>query len=130
MKTTLNNLITVRNTLANFADTVVSPRLAYQVAKFIKLTNEDEEFYNTRLRALFDTCAQRNEDGSFRLTENQQGIMLEPEKIEEFNASIFELENVEVDAPDIKFALSDMTKELNMSAKQMMVLMDFIDEEK
>ena len=130
MKTTLNNLITVRNILANFKDTMIHPRLAYQIAKFLRLTQEDEEFYNTRLRALFDTCAQKNEDGSLRLTENQQGIMLEPSQIENFNKSIFELENLEIEAPDIKFALSDIANELKVSTNDMMILMDFIEEDK
>ena len=131
MKTTLNALLAARNTLAAFTNLNINPHLAYKILKFEKLSAEEEAFYNERLRSLFDMYAQKDEEGQFRLTEDGQGILLNQSDIEIFNKSMVELENTEVEAPDIKFALSEITKELNsISVNQLMTLMDFIEEDK
>lgn len=131
MKIILNKLINSRQVLQSMSNINIAPHLAYQITKFLIKSQDEEEFYNNRLRALFDECAQKNEDGTFITTDDGQGIKLQPNLIEKFNKSYEELVNTEIEAPDIKFALSEITKELtSISVNQMMTLMDFIDEDK
>ena len=127
----ITTLAAARNTLSTLKDLNIAPHLAYQITKFLIKSQDEEDFYNNRLRALFDEYAQKNEDGTFITTDNGQGIKLQPNLIEKFNKSYEELVNTEIEAPDIKFALSEITKELtSISVNQMMTLMDFIDEDK
>ena len=127
----ITTLAAARNTLSTLKDLNIAPHLAYQITKFLIKSQDEEEFYNNRLRALFDECAQKNEDGTFITTDDGQGIKLQLNLIEKFNKSYEELINTEIEAPDIKFALSEITKELtSISVNQMMTLMDFIDEDK
>jgi hypothetical protein len=125
------NLIQVRHILDAYKNTQLSSALAYQVTKFLMKSQTEEEFYYSRLRALFNEYAEKNEDGSFVMTDDGQGIKIKQDLLEKFQVAYEELENTEVEAPAIKFALSAITKELNsITVNQMMALMEFIDEEK
>lgn len=127
----INNLLKVRNILNTFKEVNLSPTLAYQITKFLTKSQAEEEFYYERLRALFNEYAEKNEDGTFVITDDGQGIKIKQDLLEKFQTSYVELENTEVEAPDIKFALSLITKELtSITVNQMMSLMEFIDEDK
>lgn len=125
------NLMQARNILNAYKDIQLSPALAYQVTKFLMKSQAEEEFYYSRLRVLFDEYAEKNEDGSFVMTDEGQGVKIKLDLLEKFQVAYEELENTEVEAPNIKFALSVITKEItSISVNQMMALMEFIDEDK
>ena len=125
------NLIKSRDILSAYKDTQLSPALAYQITKFLIKSQTEEEFYYSRLRALFDLYAEKNKDGTIMIINDGQGVKIQQNLLEKFQADYEELENTEVEAPDIKFALSAITKEINsITVNQMNVLMDFIDEER
>ena len=127
----INKLLTTRNILNSFKELNLSANLAYQITKFLMQSATEEEFYFSRLRALLDEYAEKTEDGNYIPTEDGQGVKIKLDLLEKFQSAYEELENTEVEAPDIKFALSAITKELNsITVNQMMMLMEFIDEEK
>ena len=127
----INKLLTVRNILNSFKELNLSAGLAYQITKFLMQSTTEEEFYYSRLRSLLGECAEKTEDGSYVPTDDGQGVKIKPDCLEKFTKAYEELENTEVEAPDIKFALSAIVKEItSITVNQMMMLMEFIDEEK
>lgn len=127
----INKLLTIRNILNSFKDLNLSANLAYQITKFLMQSATEEEFYYSRLRSLLDEYAEKSEDGNYIPTEDGEGVKIKLDLLEKFQTAYAELENTEVEAPNIKFALSAITKEItSITVNQMMVLMEFIDEEK
>ena len=122
----LFNLINARSVIANYATQKTSVRLAYKLMKFLKASSEEDAFYNERRRAIILECCQKDEKGN--PVQNQGGILLQPDKIEECSKLMNELDATEVDEPSIKFTLTEL-EEYQMSASDLFALDEFIEEE-
>lgn len=126
-------LLTTRQVLTPLmsSDKKLSPRLMYKLIKFINQSNEEEQFYTERLRAIFDEYALKKEDGSFEETEDKTGIKLIPEKSQDFQKAMYELDITEVNVPNITFTLDELESiGLNeVSGREMAALMEFMEGE-
>ena len=87
---------------------------------------EEEDFYNTRRNAIINEYAMRDENGQIVVYDDGT-IRLVEEKIKEANNAILELNNVEVDVPNIKFSLAEL-EEIKLSVADMFALDEFIEE--
>ena len=124
------NIITLINTAKifnKFAQTKVSSRLAYKIMKFYKSVAVEEEFYNTKRNELINMYATRDESGNIAV-DDQGMICIIPDKINEANMALQELNSIEVETPNIKFTLSELD-ELQLSVADMFALDEFIEEE-
>ena len=123
------NIITLINTARifdQFAQTKISSKLAYKIMKFCKGVAVEEEFYNTRKRELIDMYAVKDENGQVAVSDDGM-ISIVPDKISEANAAMMELNNIEVEAPNIKFTLDEL-EGLELSVADMFALDAFIEE--
>ncbi len=126
----LHNLIEARNTLANHANERVSVKLAYWIMKFLKKSEQEETFYYDKYRELLNEYAKRDENGEImRKPDDPNQILLIPERVDEYRNKFTELENTEVDVPNMHFALDDLS-ELKLSAQEVYSLDELIVEEK
>ena len=96
-------------------------KLVYTLTKFLTKTQNDYNFYISCVQDILNEYSEIAEDGR---------LMIVPERIDDFNRKMRELENLEVEDPGIRFALSDLSNELKLSMKQIFPLLDFIDEDK
>ena len=118
----LIKIINARGVLETFAEKEdIGAKLSYWMTKFIAKTDSEYKFYITEMRKIYEKYSESDEEGR---------IIIPAEKVEEFNNAVVEIENTEVESPEIKFNLSDLASELKLSMKQMYALLDFIDEEK
>lgn len=125
----LHNLIEARNTLANHANERVSVKLAYWIMKFLKKSEQEETFYYDKYRELLNEFAKRDENGEImRRPDAPDQILLIPERIEEYRSKVAELENTEVDVPDVRLTLG-LLGELKLSAQEVYSLDELIVEE-
>lgn len=118
----LIKVVNAKNVLEGFSSNEnISPRLSYWMTKFVIRAQPECDFYITEMRKLFDKydCKQQGDN-----------IVIPTDKIDEFNDDVSMLEHMDVEAPNIKFALSDLSSELKISMRKMATLLDFIDEEK
>ena len=118
----LMKIINAKQTLEGLAErSDMNAHLAYWMTKFVMKTQHEHDFYIAEMRKLIDKYSEPS-DG--------QEVRIAPESVSEFNAAVDALAKTDVEAPDIKFSLSEISKELKLSMKQMYPLMDFIDENK
>ena len=118
----LIKVVNARKVLDSLSDREdVGAHLSYWMTKFVVQSEQEHEFYVNEMRKLFDKYAEKNDDDSlFVPTENITG----------FNAAVEALNKTDVEAPNIRFNLSELSAELKLSMKQMYPLLDFIDEDK
>lgn len=123
------NILTLINTAKIFnqvAQTKISSKLAYKIMKLCKSVATEEEFYNTKRNELINEYAVRDENGQIAVSDDGM-ISIVKDKIDEANGALAELNNLEVDVPNIKFTLAEL-EELKLSVADMFVLDAFIEE--
>lgn len=101
----------------------IGAHLAYWMTKFVVKTQNEHEFYASEIRKLFEKYGTiAKEDGDT--------LRIPSEKVEEFNNAVEILSKTDVEEPNIRFSLSELSAELKLSMKQMYPLLDFIEEDK
>lgn len=123
------NIITLINTARifnQFAQTKISSKLAYKIMKFCKSVAVEEEFYNTKRSEIIDMYAVKDENGQIAVSDDGM-IKIVPDKINEANVAMQELNGIEVEAPSIKFTLDEL-EGLELSVADMFALDAFIEE--
>lgn len=122
------NIITLLNAKDIFnqiAQIKISSKLAYKIVKFYKSIEVEEEFYNNKRNEIIDLYAERDENGQFVVENNM--IKIVADKAAEANEAMQDLNNMEVEIPNIRFTLAEL-EEVKLSAADMYVLDAFIDE--
>ena len=123
------NIITLINTakiFSQFAQTKISSKLAYKIMKFCKSVAVEEEFYNTKRNEIIDAYAVKDENGQVAVSDDGM-INIVPDKINEANAALMELNGVEVEMPNVRFTLDELDG-LELSVSDMFALDAFIEE--
>lgn len=88
----------------------------YKIARFMKATEVDEEFYRKEMQAILEKYAVRNEDGTVASTDSGN-VPLQQEHINDFVNEAGALEQSEVESvPDIRFSIDELADfELSVS---------------
>ena len=119
----IKNIVLAHNVCVALGDCDnVSPKLAYQIAKFIYATQSDVDFYNTELNKLMSKYGVRM-DGDNALKIDDDASM------EAFVKDLNELQAVEVSDPGIRLSLADMTRDIKLTPRQMYQLLDFVQDD-
>ena len=120
------SLIQANDVLQQFGNVKLSPRLAYKIMKFCKDSSSEYEFYDARRMQIINMYANKNENNEVII--NNKGMVSIPhDKIDLANNELQSLNEVEVEAPNVKFKLSELD-ELKLSVADMYALDAFIEE--
>lgn len=120
----LINLIQIKNIFKpdmKFKDIQVG----YKVMKFLKSIEDDATFYDTKLTEIAKECAAK--DGEKIKTNDNGNLILDKDKIEEWNSKIADLGNIEIEVSLPSFKLEDFT-ECNFSLGELSILESLISE--
>lgn len=89
-------------------DQTIPIKVAYKLNKlFIAIQNE-VSFYESSINQILSDYGQTGEDGQYILNPNKDGILIKPELIDECNKKVIELQNLEIEPPDISFTLDEL----------------------
>lgn len=83
-------------------------QLALKVVKFVKAVETEASFYQEKYSEILSKYAEKDDDGNILRTEN--GIKINKDKVDDFNKEITDLNNVEVEIPNIEFTLDELNK--------------------
>lgn len=122
----IQKLIQAKGVFAPLIRLKVSPKLSYKLLKFIRSVELEEEFFNSKLREIFEEYCIKDENGKF-VVENDR-VVLKLETKTEGEKALAELNDTEVDAPAIQFTLDEL-QDLTLSVIDMAKIEDFIKEE-
>ncbi len=120
----LTKLLQIRNVLLEHINDKVSASLAYRIMKYLKSTDQEEDFYLKRTQEIANEFGEKDADGK-PVRNTDGGITIQHDKIEECKKLISELNKTNVDVPATKFALAELS-ELKLSVKEMYILDDLI----
>lgn len=100
-------------------------QLAFKVIKFIKSIESDEKIYMDKYQDLVTKYAQKDDEG--KVVTGKDGVHIAPERANEFASQLNDLNDVEVEAPSVKFTLDELQK-CNLTGNGLYALYPFIQE--
>ena len=101
----------------------ISAPLAYKIMKLIKNTQNDCDFYQEKFNAILNEYGEKDENGQFIQAEG--GIKIQDGKMDECTAKVKELNETEVELPNIKFTLDELSP-YSFSISDMMLIDELI----
>lgn len=120
----LKKLMEARKTIMQLADKQISVSLAYKFMKFIKSSDDEDDFYNKRFQEIINKYGERDEQGKLSVTDS--GIKIQPDKIDQCKDELVNLGNTDINPPEIKFSIEELS-ELKLSMMEVSTLDDFIN---
>ena len=120
----LKDLVKATRVFETLGQEKISVSLAYKFMKIIKETKNDIDFYQTKGQEIVNKYALRDENGNIR--QNSEGLFVDPEKADDFNKEFEELNNTDVNIPDIKFALEEL-QEFKITTADLLSIEDFLN---
>ena len=109
-------------------DSKLSVKTAYHLTKLTKAIENELGFYREKLQAIINQYAQLDEEGRPIPTEDGAGVKLRPETEADCYAAIYELQDIEVELPDIKFTFDEF-EGTQLTIAQINTAMNFFEEE-
>lgn len=122
----LNKLLEARRVLLSHVDDKVSGTLAYKIIKFAKSSDNEEEFYLSKLNALIAEYSEKDGEGN-PVRVDGGNIKIKSDKIQECENAVSQLGETEVEVPSIMFTVDDLS-ELKLSAREAYALDGFIED--
>ena len=79
----INKLLKLNSTLQSLSSKELPLRASYSIAKFLSQTQSDIAFFNTRLASFLSTYSEKDEEGNFKYSEDNNGIVIDPARMGE-----------------------------------------------
>ena len=124
----LINVLNARSVITSKAQVKgVNFKTSFKFMKFLKATDEDENFYNEKREELIKTFATKDENGKIVIENNQYKFT--DENLAEINKQISELAATEVEIPEtLKFSSEELEK-MEFTIEEVSAIYDLIKEE-
>lgn len=121
----INKLLKLNSTLQSLSSKELPLRASYSIAKFLSQVQPDISFFNTRLATFLSTYSQKDEEGNLKYSENNEGIVIDQARIDECAKEMQDINNFEVEIPELKIYYEDLEK-IDISPDALMELMPYI----
>ena len=104
--------------------------LSYKLSKILKETEKDYEFYDKNLSDIIRAHGELDEEGNL-IWVNENSIKIKEGKEEDCQKALNELDNIQVDFPQIYFTLEDLTtlnSHIELNSEEVKRILPFIQE--
>lgn len=127
MKIKMYQVVALSTALAQFTSARLHIKTAYKVSKLSQVVVNEMNFYTEKMNEIIQKYGRRNEDGSLMFSEDGTTVLLRKEDLSECQKEMNELDEVDVEVPDVKFSIDDFG-DCEISLQEMNALSPFIDE--
>ena len=107
-------------------DEKMSIKTAYKLNKLIKKIEEENTFYNIKFHEIIEQYAEKNDQGEYQYID-ENSIKIKEGKEQECYKKISELQNLEIETPNITFSIEELG-DINLTIDTVNMLMPFIEE--
>ena len=128
MKLKMQDILNFTTFYEAVKDEKLAIKTAYRLTKLTKAIENELGFYREKLQAIINQYAQLDEEGRPIPTEDGAGVKLRPETEADCYAAIYELQDIEIELPDIKFTFDEF-EGTQLTIAQINTAMNFFEEE-
>ena len=107
-------------------DEKMSIKTAYKLNKLIKKIEEENNFYNIKFHEIIEQYAEKNDQGEYQYID-ENSIRIKEGKEQECYKKVSELQNLEIETPNITFSIEELG-DINLTIDTVNMLMPFIEE--
>lgn len=107
-------------------DEKMSIKTAYKLNKLIKKIEEENNFYNIKFHEIIEQYAEKNDQGEYQYID-ENSIKIKEGKEQECYKKVSELQNLEIETPNITFSIEELG-DINLTIDTVNMLMPFIEE--
>lgn len=107
-------------------DEKMSIKTAYKLNKLIKKIEEENNFYNIKFHEIIEQYAEKNDQGEYQYID-ENSIKIKEGKEQECYKKVSELQNLEIETPNITFSIEELGN-INLTIDTVNMLMPFIEE--
>lgn len=100
-------------------------KTAHKLSKLSKATEEEIGFYREKMAELIEQYAQKDDGGNYVYINNGRDIAIIPDKIQECQSKIHELETMEIELPDIGFSVDEF-ENTTLTVDELQPILPFI----
>lgn len=100
-------------------------KTAYKFAKLGEIIESETKFFQEKMQEIISNYSEKDENGQPALAEDGASIKIQEAKVAECQKEINELNNVEVELPNIFFTIEEL-EALSLTAQQAYALMPLI----
>jgi hypothetical protein len=113
----------------SFFSKIKSQKLPFKTSYHLTILAQEIEkhigFYQEKFHELIMNYAKKDEEGNLVPSEDGSGVMLAEETMQEAYSKLAELRDLDVELPDIKISIDDLS-EVELSIVEMNVILPFI----
>lgn len=121
----LQDLVKATKIFETLSQEKINVRTSYKIMKVLKETKNDVDFWQEKGKEIIEKYAQRDDNNQIMVTPDQDGVMLQNDKLDDFNKEYNELNETEIQIPDIKFEIDEFD-EVKLSAVDLMAIDEFL----
>jgi hypothetical protein len=107
-------------------DTKLPLKTTYKFTKLLKQAEEELTFYQTRFREIIEAYGVK-ENGQYKMTADGSSVVIVSGKEDECNKEIYELRNLDIEIPNIKFSIDELSA-LDVTISELSCLMSLIED--
>lgn len=128
MKLTNRKIVNDANFLGTLTNMQLPIKVSYAVAKNVSKIEKELEIYNKERQKLVDKYCIKDEKGNNKIDENNQ-LKIADENLDDWNKSINELLDIEIDIEIHKFSKEDLFNSNCKMTPSELILIDYMIEE-
>lgn len=107
-------------------DTKLPLKTTYKFTKLLKQAEEELAFYQTKFNEIISEYGVK-ENGQYKLTADGSSVVIIPGKENDCNEKVYELRNLDVEIPGIKFSIDELSA-LDVTISELSCLMSLIED--
>ena len=123
----MQEIVDFREVVQKFRDQILPLQGAYKLMKISNSLDKDMEFYANKFQEIIETYGQKNEDGTYKFTDDNSQILIAEGKVGECNQAIDDLLNVEVTIDNLNLTIDNLGKDIKCTPEELEGLMPFFN---
>lgn len=124
---TMEQMIDFRNNEGFFSDANLPLKGAYKINKIKQALEKESDFYNEKFQGIIDKYARKDENGELIFSEDGDQIMIEPDKIDECNQALTDLQQLTIEINNFNLKIEDLGEDLQCTPDELAALMPFME---
>lgn len=120
----VSELLEIEKILRTFSKEKIGIESAYNIARFLSMTQNDISFFKQKIKDFVEEYSLKDESGKPRLNDNGN-ILLNKELLPQYINEISELNNLEIEVPELKIKYKDLQK-IDIAPEALIILIPYI----
>lgn len=124
---TMQEVLDFRDAATSFREKALPLQGAYKLMKISNVLDKETEFYSSKFQEIIETYGEKNDDGSFKFSEDGNQIIIKDGMVEECNKAIEDLLNMEITVDNLNFTIENLGENIMCTPDELEGLMPFFN---